>query len=665
MKTMMKILLLRTLLIVLFLANVASAADKPQLALEGKFDGQKVKLRWMTTDKSLDYEYLLWRAPAYELTKRVKLAELKKLDYEEAKQKLKDNDVALKLMYPLKAAANRAELNQSLSQGENRLSMLLFVSTEDARVAAALGQYFEDTAFKPGQQFIYTVEAYKKGQLVASKTRGIRTDKVAKLPMLWEAKAHKFAWGVGLKWEGYEPYVSFNIYRGKTFDGDFEQINTAPVQVQTSLNKDGTMSVAPYFFTDTTLKEHEQFYYQIRGVDFFGDEGPASIPVLGKIKKDPRPAPLPRPVLEEGETSINILWQPAADKKVVAYNVYRSLKYEGGYRKLNPKPIAGTSYLDSSVALDTNYFYYVTTINEGGFESIPSLAVLGFAKDSTPPAVVAGLGAEIVEADVNLSWSPVTDADLLGYRVYRTMKPNSLDWALLNKEPLAVAAYIDALTKNLSRYPYYYRITAVDTHHNESKPSAVVKIQLPDVTPPGTPSVTGYTVKNQQVSLSWQAVKSYDLAGYHVYRLVDNKSMRLTETPLSLPAFTDQMPPIGKALQYAITAIDLTGNESAKSATINVVAKDSVAPGIAAFKINVQGDKVLLKVTTDASDSAGFDVYRSRNNRDFVKVNPSRVTETSYSDQVLKGKRYFYKVVLWDQSANKAESAAREVTLPK
>ena len=425
------------------------------------------------------------------------------------------------------------------------------------------------------------------------------------------------------------------------------------------------MSVAPYFFTDTTLKEYEQFYYQIRGVDFFGDEGPASIPVMGKIKKDPRPAPLPRPELEEGETTINILWQASADKKAVSYNVYRSLKYEGGYQKLNPKPISGTSYLDSSVALDANYFYYVTTINEGGFESIPSLAVLGFAKDSTPPASVTELKAKVVEADITLTWNGVADPDLLGYRVYRSMKEKSLDWALLNQEPLTKSEFVDALSKNLSRHPYYYRVTAVDTHYNESQTSTAVKVQLPDVTPPTVPSVTGYTVENQQFALNWQAVDNYDLAGYHVYRQVEGKQIKLTATPLSLPSFVDQSPPVGKNLQYGITSIDLTGNESKRSALIDIVAKDTIAPAIAKFTATVTGEKIALQVISTASDVVGFDVFRSRNNREFFKINKTRVAGNVYTDTILKGKRYYYKVVLWDKSANSTESAVRELKVPK
>lgn len=652
-------------LFLVLLVSTAGAEENLKIALQGKFDGEKVQLRWMVSDKSTGYHYVLWSAPADDIKSRKRLADLKMLPYDEAKQQLTDNGAALKLMYPFKAAESRAEINQSLAQEDNRLGMLLFVSTMDKQVAAALGQYYVDTDIAVGGQRLYTVEAYADETLVATSTYPVNLAEPAVLPIVWNVKAHKFKWGVGLKWDGYEPYTTFNIYRRGLMDEEFTKINTAPVQVQTSKNSDGTLSVAPYFYSDTTIKENLVYFYQVRGVDFFGDEGPTSIEVMGKVKVDYRPAPLPRPKIEEGETSLTIFWDKSADERVTSYNIYRSRKGGADFEKLNAKPLTKTRFVDTHVVVDLNYFYYVTAINSGGFESIPSLTVSGYAKDSTPPAVVQDLSAEIEEANINLLWQPVSDADLLGYRIYRTMKVDSLDWALLNKEPLPVRAYTDALTKNLSRYPYYYRVTAVDTHYNESAPSQSVKIQLPDVTPPGAPFLAGYTVKNQQVALNWHAVKSYDMAGYHVYRIVDAKKTRLTSNLLTLPTYVDTQPPVGKQLQYQVTALDLTGNESAPSALLNVVAKDAIPPHLGSLKVSVKGDTVSLNVISKDTDSTGFDVYRSRNNRDFVRINKNRVKNGYFVDQVLKGKRYFYKVVLWDTSANKTESPVREVKLPK
>ncbi len=662
---MMKYFKIIVLLLVLALSGTAFAKDPVKVAIKGKYDGKMVQLRWMVSDKGLDYHYVLWRSPADDIKNRVKIADLKILPFDDAKQQLGNNVVALKLMYPFKAAESREEINQSLSQRDNRLGMLLFISTLDKQVAAVMGQYYVDEDLSIDEKRLYTVDVYAGDNLVATATCPIDLEKPDVLPIVWDVKAHMFKWGVALKWDGYEPYTSFNIYRRGLMEEKFTRINTAPVQVQTSKHADGSVSVAPYFYTDTTVKEHQIYLYQIRGIDFFGDEGPTSVEVMGKVKKDRRPAPLARPGIEEGEDSLTIVWQKSADEKVTGYNIYRSRKADSDFKKLNAKPLTETRFIDHNVAVDLNYFYYVTCVNEGGFESLSSLTVSGYAKDATPPAVVDQLQAEVVEADINLSWTAVNDADLLGYRVYRTMKPESLDWALLNNKPLPVVAYVDALTKNLSRYPYYYRVTSIDTHYNESAPSKTVKIQLPDVTPPGAPSMAGYVAKNQQVVLNWRAVKSYDLAGYHVYRSVDKSKTRLTVSPLALPTFVDQHPPLGQQIQYQVTAIDQVGNESVPSAMIQVVAGDAVPPHIISVKLGVEGNHVEVAVVSHDPDIAGFDVYRSRNNRDFVRVNKDRVANGGYIDEVLKGKRYFYKVVLWDRSANKTESTVRQVKLPK
>ncbi len=662
---MMKTLTLGIIALLVVLTSFASAEEAVKVGIEGKFDGQQVQLRWMVSDKSLDYRYVIWRSPADDIQNRVKLAELKMASYADAKKMLTDNEVALKLMYPFETAKNRAEINQSLSQDDNRLGMLLFVSTQDKQVAAAMGQYTADGDLSGSKKRLYTVEVYNGNTMLASDVCGVDLEKSTQLPIVWKVKAHMFKWGVGLKWEGYEAYTSFNIYRRGLLDKEFKQLNTAPVQVQSTINPDATISVAPYFYTDTTIKEHQVYYYQIRGVDFFGDEGPTSIEVMGKVKIDPRPAPLSRPEIDAGETTIKLSWAAAEDKKVVSYNLYRSLKYEGGYQKLNAEPLKQLEYSDSAVAVDVNYFYYVTAINDGGFESIPSLAVLGFAKDSTPPAVVAKLDASVAAANINLAWSQVTDADLLGYRVYRTMKPESLDWVLLTQEPTASLAFTDELTKNLSRYPYFYRVTAVDTHYNESMPSMVVKVQLPDVTPPQTPTISEYVVENEQAVLNWQPITVYDIAGYNVYRSNGSAAKKLNAELIPLPNFVDQAALVGKEVSYTITAVDKTGNESLPSSSLKITVNDATPPSISSFKVSSDGEYAVLKVTSTAKDVVGFDVLRSQNNRDYVKINKYRITGEMHRDFVLTGKRYFYKIILWDAAANKTESVAREIKIPK
>ena len=73
---------------------------------------------------------------------------------------------------------------------------------------------------------------------------------------------------------------------------------------------------------------------------------------------------------------------------------------------------------------------------------------------------------------IKVSWYPRTmDAEILGYRVYRSTNPNG-SFRLLQEEPVAMAYFIDY---NLSVGPtYYYKISMVDTSWNESQPAGPV-----------------------------------------------------------------------------------------------------------------------------------------------------------------------------------------------
>ncbi|WP_321392577.1 hypothetical protein [uncultured Desulfuromusa sp.] len=654
------------LFVLLFCCLGSLARAEVNVLLQAKYDGTAVKLRWLPADKELGYEYHLYRAPAETLDDRQQIATLRMPSYEEAKGLItKENEFSLKLLYPFETASDRAEVNAYLTQIDNRLNMIFFLSTVKPDLARLLGQAYLDTTIKTGEAYVYTLEVYSANDLVATKRIGIIAKHPAVLSMPWNVKAHLFPWGAGLTWEGYEPFIGFNIYRSDSYSGEYVKINKSPVQVQQAVNTDGTVDVAPYFFTDEITEENKTYYYKVRGIDFFGDLGPYSDVAIGQVKIDHRPSPPPRPDLEISEDNITLQWTKN-DEKVIGYNVYRAPEQKGPYVQLNTKLVSDLSFRDETVIVDQNYFYLITAVNGGGYESLRSLAVLGVPVDVTPPPIVKDLQFSLNKATVNTQWSEVQANDLLGYRVYRTMDLKNKDWQLLNHDPVPKALYADVLTENLSRYPYYYRITSVDTHHNESAPSTMVKVKLPDVTPPRPPSITGSSVREGQVALTWKQVHVYDLAGFYVYREEAGQKLKVSQNLLINPSFVDANPPVDTPIIYTVVAVDETGNESEPSATVNLSVRDHIKPQISSFKAGVTKGEVVLMVVSKDTDLAGFDVLRSHNNRDFLKISHARIQETQFVDaRVKKGKRYFYKVVLWDKAANNTESTVREVRVPK
>ena len=78
------------------------------------------------------------------------------------------------------------------------------------------------------------------------------------------------------------------------------------------------------------------------------------------------------------QRAVTLTWK-ASSSSGVKYNVYRSgtkgdcLKAKSDdCKKINPSPVAGTSYTDSAVLVGQSYFYVVKAVSSGGTESVPS-----------------------------------------------------------------------------------------------------------------------------------------------------------------------------------------------------------------------------------------------------------------------------------------------------
>jgi len=101
-------------------------------------------------------------------------------------------------------------------------------------------------------------------------------------------------------------------------------------------------------------------------------------------------------------------------------------------------------------------------------------------------------------------------------------------------------------------------------------PSPPIRVDVIDTFPPAIPQglVTVWVAEDKTIDLSWQPDNDDDLAGYIVYRAeADSPWKRISPpTPLISSAFRDPSVQPGHAYRYAVSAIDLTGNESKHSA---------------------------------------------------------------------------------------------------
>jgi hypothetical protein len=158
--------------------------------------------------------------------------------------------------------------------------------------------------------------------------------------------------------------------------------------------------------------------------------------------------------------------------------------------KSRPLQLAATTapeFLDTGFDYGQTYAYLVRSVvlAEGvQRESGDSPAAVVTPRDIFPPTTPQGIVAAVIPGSaagswvVELSWSINVEADLAGYRLYRS-EQESTPGQLLSPDLLPTPAYRDNSVSSGKRY--WYMVTAVDRAGNESAPSAAVAV---DVTPP-------------------------------------------------------------------------------------------------------------------------------------------------------------------------------------
>ena len=143
-------------------------------------------------------------------------------------------------------------------------------------------------------------------------------------------------------------------------------------------------------------------------------------------------------------------------------------------------------------------------------------------------------------------------------------------------EPSARGAYLDKTFEWEKKYEYRITtVTTVQTHGiSASVPgdsSRLVEVFTRDIYPPAQPAglqaVFSSIGQKPFIDLTWAPNMEGDLAGYNVFRRVEGSQFeKLNKQLAQVSSFRDQNVEPGKRYIYSVSAVDLRGNESPRSA---------------------------------------------------------------------------------------------------
>ena len=206
----------------------------------------------------------------------------------------------------------------------------------------------------------------------------------------------------------------------------------------------------------------------------------------------PPPTDLSARVTADGVvlTFATFLHEPPAPELSYIYRAYREEQGSATpvlLGDVQPGASPQTQFLDRSLEWQKTYRYWVTAVTrvqrygrtEGQVEGDNSAPVTVFANDVFPPAVPVGLQAVFSSVGqqpfVDLTWAPDTDSDLAGYNLYRREVDGP--WTRINSALLTTPAYRDGNVA--AGRTYFYAVSAVDVHGNESARSPETQEAVP------------------------------------------------------------------------------------------------------------------------------------------------------------------------------------------
>jgi fibronectin type 3 domain-containing protein len=123
--------------------------------------------------------------------------------------------------------------------------------------------------------------------------------------------------------------------------------------------------------------------------------------------------------------------------------------------------------------------------------------------------------------------------------------------------------------------PYNYMVQAlVDAGNKKTAESDLSEVctRIPkDTFPPAVPTALRVDRTANSASLVWEPDSEADLAGYRVYRSEGNGAWQKLADVGGVPSYSDATVEHGKTYRYTLSALDKAGNESERSAPVEIV----------------------------------------------------------------------------------------------
>ena len=568
---------------------------------------------------------------------------------------------AMKKPKKKKPKKNFNEIIQQKKAEDFEFVLMVLSAIQKEKVADALGLGYKDKTVKKNTKYVYRVKPAKySGPYTIIGVPYLITTKKKSKELLRKIDINIGDTQLGFSWEENDMVSGVLVEKKNKITGKFEPLNDKP---KYSLSQNSFRNG----FEDKDLVNYQQYEYRFYGFNAFGEKI-----LFGEVKAMPRDLTPPKsPLMKSAKhtkpTEVTVEWNMATpvETDLKGFTIMRGTEVDGKFKKISTSLLSKSmrTYTDNNFIKNGKNYYVVQAIDTAGniSRSFSSYATL---IDTIAPMIPKFSSGKIDSTGVvTLKIAPSKDQDLMGYRLFMANNPDhefsaiqeGFDSRETNPEP-PQHTFNDTITlKSLSPY-VYYKVKALDFHHNQSDFSPIYKIKRIDTIPPTTPVFKKVVVGKNTIELNFALSQSKDVKEHFLYRKTDLKSQwkMILKLENNQSSFIDKDLRKGEKYFYSLRAKDDSNLFSEFAIPISGSPYDNGnRQEVSNFTIRKNKKKYVLSwIYPTASKDTFFIVYKSNKDGDLVQY--KRTEKLNFSEKNTKNKNsYAIRAFTKDGGASK------------
>ncbi len=315
-------------------------------------------------------------------------------------------------------------------------------------------------------------------------------------------------------------------------------------------------------YSNTGLTASTSYHYRVCAANAAGDSphtntANATTPAAGVPA-----APSALVATAVSSSQIDLRWTDNSSDET-GFKVERAEAANGPWGQVATTAANATSYSNLYLTASKTYYYRVRAAGASGNSGYSNMAS---AVTNVPnaPSVLSATAAAWNQ--INLGWRD-NSSNETGFEVERAASSGGPWTRVATAAANAVAHSDTGLSESTT---YYYRVRATNAS-GSSLYSNTASASTPrsDSTPPSVPQSLAARAGCGRIDLSWTASSDggSGLQGYKVFR----NNVLIEQLPATAVSTTDFAVGVGTSWSYALSALDVAGNESAKSTAVSTI----------------------------------------------------------------------------------------------